>query len=135
MLALRLGRYDSNYCLKEFEKVQPQIIGNEAIWAFELDGEDFEVYLGLQDGQPDPSALSSAKEVMSLITEMDNLVQESNARECNRTGLDPKNFMLYLAYAKIENGKANLCYYGEKVNTEWDAVLVKEGGQWKPSNF
>ena len=135
MLEIKLGRYDSNYCVEQFEMTQPKIIGQEAIWAFDLNEEEFEVYIPAPDGLADPSALASAKDVMRNITSMDDLVQKSNLSECERTGIDPKNYMLYLAYAKVETEKASLCYYGEKVNTEWDAIFVKEEGKWKPTNF
>ena len=135
MLEVKLGRYDSSYCVEQFEAGQPQIIGQEAIWAFDLNEEEFEVYIPALDGQPDPAAFASAKDVMKNITLMDDLVQKSSASECEKTGIDPKNYMLYLAYAKVEEDKASLCYYGEKVNTEWDAIFIRENGNWNPTNF
>ncbi|MHA7000254.1 hypothetical protein [Aeromonas schubertii] len=61
MLEIKLGRYDSNYCVEQFEAGQPQIIGQEAIWAFDLNEEEFEVYIPALDGQPDTAAFASAK--------------------------------------------------------------------------
>ncbi len=45
MLQIKYDRYDSKYCTEQFEKNALSIVGNEAIIAFELDGEDFEIYM------------------------------------------------------------------------------------------
>lgn len=61
MLEIKLGRYNSNDCVEQFEAAQPKVIGQEAIWAFNLNEEEFEVYIPASDGQADQSALASAK--------------------------------------------------------------------------
>jgi len=135
MLQTRYDRYDSKYCIDKFENNTPSINGDEAIIAFELDGEDFEIYMPVISGQPDKQSLEIASEVMQHITEFDNLVQQSNASECKRTGLDPRNYELYLAYITIAKPEVKLTYYGTCVNTEWDAIFDKNSGQWAKVNF
>ena len=135
MLQTRYGRYDSNYCVEQFKKNVPNIIGDEAIIGFELDGEDFEIYMPVSSGAPDQESLEIAEDVMGHLTELDNQVQKSNASECERTGLDPRNYDLYLAYITITKPEIRLTYYGARVNTEWDAVFKNSGGNWVNINF
>ncbi|GAA6132577.1 hypothetical protein [Halopseudomonas sabulinigri] len=135
MLQTRFDRYSSKYCIEQFEKNAPSIINEEAIIAFELDGEDFEIYMPAISGEPDQDSLRIAREVMAHISEFDNLVQQSNASECERTGLDPRNYDLYLAYITISKPDIKLTYYGYRVNTEWDAIFNKNSGEWKKVNF
>ena len=135
MLETRFDRYDSEYCSEQFEKSEIKIINNQAIVAFDLDEQEFEVYMLVTSNEANSQAMEVAKDLMRNISELDNLVQNSNANECERTGLDPANYDLYLAYITIKDDQANFTYYGERVNTEWDAIFKKEGTAWKKVNF
>ena len=135
MLETRFNRYNSDYCSEKFKTVAPKVIGDEAIVAFDLDEQEFEVYLPVKSGEPDSEAFEMAKDVMKNIAELDNLVQQSNADECKRTGIDAANYDLYLAYVTICKPEIKLCYYGARVNTEWDAIFKKSGLSWEKVNF
>ena len=130
-----MNRYDSDYCSEQFGKSDIKIIKDQAIVAFDLDEQEFEIYMPLVSNEVDPQALELAKDLMCNISEMDNLVQDSNAKECDRTGLDPANYDLYLAYITINGSQANFTYYGERVNTEWDAIFQKDTNVWQKINF
>ena len=77
-----------------------------------------------------------ARLLCSRITELDNLVQDSNEIECERNGHKPEDYDLYLAYAKVEEKSVELEYFGTHVNTQWTAQFsVQADGHWKKANF
>ncbi len=135
MLNLRLNRYDSNYCVKQVRQTKPNIIGGDVVIAFMLDDQDFEVYLPLSEGDLLLNYIEIAVDVMTQITRMDNLVQKFNADEYQRTGIASENFYFFLSYVAITENNVKFGYYGELVNTEWEAIFKKSEIEWVAVNF
>jgi hypothetical protein len=75
--------------------------------------------------------LSLPGSFMSRIDYIDNKVQEMCAIECKRSGLHPRNYEGMLAFITLSRGAARLHYFGTKVNTEWDEVVVDRDGVWE----
>ena len=135
MLKIEFNRYNPEAFMQCFNGAAIKKYKNEAAVEFTIEEYDYEVYLPLIDGNPDPESITTARDVLGQINTLDNLVQESCASECKRTGISPNNYELYLACIFIGGSSIKLRYYGAKVNTEWDAEFKRNGTCWVPINL
>lgn len=105
------------------------------------DGRNLSAVLAIGDEEIDveiensATGIEAARNALADITRLDDLVQDSNERECTRSGLHESNFDLYLAYIEVQGDELVLGYYGAKVNTEWDAKFSLKNGKWEKTNF
>lgn len=95
------------------------------------DDADCVIYFETNSSRVDDTLLETARALMSKIGSIDNLVQESCAAECARTGLHPENCASILAYVTLSADKARLRYFGAVVNTEWDELAELRNGNWE----
>jgi hypothetical protein len=95
------------------------------------DDPDFAIYFDAGNGQVGEALLDAARSLMARIGAIDNAVQECCARECERTGLHPRNYEGELAFVTLSLKVARLRYFGTAVNTEWDEVVEIRNGLWE----
>lgn len=129
-------RYDPTRLAAAFKKAQ-LVTSQTEIYA-QLDYDEIEIYFPECQTLPLPVELGDmAERACKSIRVLDNLVQDSCEREAERSEYDDRNFKLHVAYLKVFASRLHIRYWGEIVNTEWEAEFVWDAADnnWKPANF
>ncbi|MGX5203249.1 hypothetical protein [Aliikangiella sp. IMCC44632] len=130
------NRYNPVELMSLFDSKEIETCDGDFFKSFELDGSELEIYFPEENGVVQEKYLEKARHVIQDIRLLDNLVQDSCENEYLKSKLHVDNFMLYLAFIEIKIDEVTLRYYGEKVNTEWDAVFrEKTHDIWEKVNF
>ncbi|MBQ4851116.1 hypothetical protein [Pseudoalteromonas sp. MMG012] len=113
-----------------------ECLSDDYFIAFECIEHEFEIYFPEIKGNIPENYFNLAKKVIENINLLDNLVQESCEKEASKSKFGVENFMLELAFIKLKESEVCFRYWGQIVNTEWDAVFrMNEGGNWEKVNF
>lgn len=130
------NRYHSDLMLSLFESSDIKECSGDYYKAFEMHGEEFEIYFPHTEGVIDEKYFQKARRLLGHIKELDNLVQDSCEEEFIKSKIDVRNFLLYLAIIEVGKDEVALRYYGKRVNTEWNAIFTEESnGSWVKVNF
>ncbi len=130
------NRYSSEEYLKEFKNKKTSIVSSKEDNYIRLN--DLEIHF--TDEQLG-YALSLIEDVLSNITEIDNMVQKFcadcyNHSQVNGSNWHIRNFKVFLAWMEVlEENKVHLQYWGEIVNLELETIFIKEEGKWKSNYF
>jgi len=111
--------------------------GDEVYLKFDLD-HDFEIYFPGYESPPVPEELMTlARSACEQIRLLDNAVQTNLENEARNSKHDPRNFMLHIGYLSVFPDRLQIRYWGEVVNTEWEAEFLWNAGNssWEPFNF
>ncbi len=94
------------------------------------DNEDFGIHFKAINESVDPSLFDRAKQLMTIVGHVDNLVQESCAEACRKSGTHPRNYEAILGYVQFYPDRALLTHWGTGVNTSWRELVKLENGTW-----
>jgi hypothetical protein len=110
-------RYNKEVILEAFEKIETI---NKI---FDLDiSSDNSVEIHLDEEE---MSIDLIKEIISEIPAFDNYVQDFCELIAERSSYGTRNYMVALAWMKIEQNKVLMGYWGEYVNIELRAIFVK----------
>lgn len=130
------NRYKSDELLALFDQTGVKNLDGDFFKTIEVNGEELEIYFPVNEGNIQNSSIERARRLLNNIQELDNQVQDSCETDYNKSNFHVENFMLYLAIIEIKEDGASFRYYGERVNTEWDAVFRENDlGIWEKVNF
>lgn len=136
MSNLPKNRYKSEELLALFDQAEVQNLDGDFYKTIEANGEEIEIYFPTNEGNVQNSSIERARRLLTNIQELDNQVQDSCEAEYKKSSFHIENFMLYLAAIEVKEDGASFRYYGERVNTEWDAVFREnDQGIWERVNF
>ena len=124
------NRYSSASLLSAFDAAEKSVEGGNLSAVLTIGDEEIDIEV-----ENNEAGIETARNALTDITRLDDLVQDSNESECRRSGLHERNFDLYLAYIEVQGDELVLGYYGAKVNTEWDAKFSLKNGKWEKTNF
>lgn len=130
------NRYDSNKLLALFDKAELQEDKGDFFKSFEANDEELAIYFPAKNGVVERKDINRARSLLAQIRALDNLVQDSCKADFEKSDYHVRNFLLYLAYIEIKDNEVSLRYFGERVNTEWDAIFRENNsGNWEKVNF
>ena len=130
------NRYNSDELISLFESEPVEECEGDYFKSLKLSNGELDFYFPSENNVVNDKYIETARRVILNIRLLDNLVQDSCESEYIRTKLHVRNFMLYLASVEIKKNEVALRYYGEKVNTEWDAIFREDAdGKWEKVNF
>jgi len=122
--------------LSRFEDSEIKACGGDCYKSFVANEQEIEIYFPHRDGVIDEEYFQKCRRLLEKITELDNLVQYSCEEEYAKSSFHVRDFMLYLAMIEIGEEEVALRYFGQIVNTEWDAIFKEQGnGNWVKVNF
>ncbi len=133
------NRYDASEFQRGLETSQVVRDGNELCVSFATSHkltDEMTIWFPFCGDEPSAELLQLARHMCADINQLDNMVQDSCESECQRNGLGPENYDLYLAFAEIENDIVGLEYFGAKVNTKRNAKFKRSPvGEWAKVNY
>lgn len=133
MLKVELNRIDGKVALPSLDLENVAVDGDEAaIYLLVSASHDVDLYFPATGPTERAAWLDMARDVLIHLTEMDNDVQRACAEQCERSGLDSRNYEGELACITLTGpDTVELHYYGTRVNTEWDEYFVRTQGKWE----
>jgi hypothetical protein len=132
-LTVHYNRYDGTTAAEMIDSCRLRIRENGAWMQAPLgDDDEFEIHFDTPAGCVSSTLLNAARSLLHSIHLIDNLVQESCARECMKSGLHSNNYESLLTYVVINSSsQARLGYFGAVVNTQWEECALFDNGKWK----
>lgn len=131
-LKIELNRIDGTVALPSLHPDNVVVDGDEAaIYLLVSASHDIDLYFPASGPTERADWLGLARDVLNHLTEMDNEVQRVCAEQCERSGIDSRNYEGELACITLTGpDTVELHYYGTRVNTEWDEYFVQTQGKW-----
>ena len=137
-LQFKRDRYDPRELLGAIDCAELRSNSDgETYLIFDL-GYDFEIYFPSCDSPPIPDELMNfARLACENIRDLDNAVQANLENDAEKSEHDSRNFMLHIGYLSVLPDRLQIRYWGEIVNTEWEAEFKWSAGKlsWEPLNF